>query len=138
MHRPIAGPLQVSLPSEAFPPNRLARLIDLSFGAVALLASGAIWAVAYGLADRPAPSTVLAASSAGLLVPSLIGLWLLRQAEDAPRLMLARIYDTVVRRLAHDDGFAVPDAQAGEGLCRPGRSAERLCVAHAQAARPVV
>ncbi len=115
MLRPVPAPFHVSLPMEAYPANRLARLIDLSFGGLALLAACAVWAGAARLGTPPDPATVLAYSSAGLLVPSLVGLWVMRHAEDAPRLALARIYESVLRRLAQGDRLAVPAAGGGEG-----------------------
>lgn len=115
MHRPIAAPFQVSLPMVVGPADRLARLIDVSFGAIAILAACAVWVGAYRLGTAPGSASVLGWSCTALLVPSLLGLWVMRQAQDAPRLALARLYDSALRRLARGEALAVPDAAEGEG-----------------------
>ena len=107
MHRPFAAPFQGSMPAEAWPVVRLARLLDLCFGATAILGAGAIWTAACVGANQPDPASVLKISSLFVLTTSLFGLWLIRQAGDGPRDAVSRIYDAAFRRMAQHGTQAV-------------------------------
>lgn len=149
MHRPIAGQFHGSQPTEDVGElSSLADKLNLAFAILALLGAAAVWVGAYAMADDPNLFEVLKGSCLLLLLPSLIGLWIVRQAERAPGEALAGIYRAVFRRLAQGEKVAVPstDPQGGyRGLAgllanlamttrklrlRHGEDRERLAVAN--------
>ena len=120
MRRPIAGPFQASqtqmfLADDATGGGALARRLDVGIGVLALLAAGCVWAGAYIWADQPDAVMVLEASCIALLVPGVVGLWLLRQTKGAPQSAVAQIYGTVFRHVAENGPMAMPRNAGSDG-----------------------
>ncbi len=110
MHRPAASHFQGSTPRATVYGAKIARDIDLSIGACAILFAVAIWGVGYGLFNHPDPTLVLKVSCTVMLIQSGLGLWLMQRAEQVPRFTTARIYEAVFRRLSQDGKLAVQNA----------------------------
>ncbi len=108
MFRPTPGPFFGSTHETGFEAGTRASSIVSCFSALAVLGavSVAIGAYLHGGAD---PFDVLILVCIALLAPSVLGIWLARQAASESRRLIARIHDGVMATPARDK-LAAPQA----------------------------
>ena len=107
MHRPIAAPFHGSTPAEAVLDADFVQTLNLSFGALSILASAATWAAIHFARPELDVRFALAASSMVLLVCALIGHRMVQEAGDVSKNTAGRIYDAVFRRVAQPGWQAI-------------------------------
>jgi hypothetical protein len=84
MHSPIPGPFQGSMPSPDLAGAQHARLLDVSFSALALLAAAGVWVGAHLAGPAADMVAVAKVSCAVLLVTALTGMWMIERSAGMP------------------------------------------------------
>jgi hypothetical protein len=98
MRSPIPGPFQGSIPSPDLAGAQHARLLDVSFSALALLAAGGVWAGAHLSGPQADVVAVAKVSCAVLLVTALTGMWMIERSAEMPRLGVTLFVEAMRRR----------------------------------------
>ena len=98
MHSPIPGPFQGSMPSPDLAGAQHARLLDISFSALAVFAAAGVWAGAHLAGPLADVVAIAKMSCAVLLVTALTGMWMIERSAEMPRLGVTLLLESLRRR----------------------------------------